>query len=80
MTFNLEILQAHTMTLSTNQMIYSGYAPTELSVTTTSTDIQWQMGTTNCTTGFTYIVGATSVTYQPPTPTTTAYYRAIIKN
>ncbi len=76
--FNLEILQEPTITMSANQSVCNGVVPEVLSVTTTATDIQWQMSTTSCTDGFTNIDGATSATYTPPALNTTTYYRAIV--
>ena len=76
LSFNLEILAAPEMTLSADQTVCSGEAPTELSITTTATSIQWQMSTTSCTEGFANIDGATAATYTPSL--TTAYYRAVV--
>ncbi len=76
--FNLEILAEPAITVSANQTICNGAVPAALSVTTASTDIQWQMSTTSCTDGFTDIDGATSATYTPSQLTTTTYYRAIV--
>ncbi|HLF53273.1 hypothetical protein, partial [Flavobacterium sp.] len=38
---------------------------------------QWQMSTTNCESGFTDIVGATSATYDAPAVTVTTYFRRV---
>ena len=72
LTFNLEILAAPEMTMSADQTVCSNVLPSELSITTTATTIQWQMSMTSCTDGFSNIDGATLATYQPAELTTTS--------
>ncbi len=76
--FNVEILEAPEMTVSADQAVCSGTAPSELSITTTATNIQWQMSTTSCTEGFTDIDGATAATYTPMAISEATYYRAMV--
>lgn len=69
-----------------NQTICSGGNPAAFTVTTPATGngtltYQWQSSTTDCSTGFTDISGATSATYDAPAGlTTTTYYRVIVTN
>ncbi len=76
--FNLEVLVPPAMTLSENQTICSGTTPTELSITTTATNIQWQMSTDSCMGAFVDIFGAIGTSYQPPALTDTTYFRVMI--
>ncbi len=66
-----------------SQTICAGGNPTAFTTQTAATGTgpltyQWQASTTNCTTGFANIGGATAATYDPPGPlNTTTYYRVI---
>ncbi|MGB1207280.1 MAG: DUF4347 domain-containing protein [Chitinophagales bacterium] len=74
--FNLEIIAAPELTVSADETVCNGETTT-LSITTTATDIQWQMSTISCTEGFTDIDGATSTTYTTTTLSNTTYYRVV---
>ncbi len=76
--FNVEILEAPEITITADQTVCSGGVPAELSITTTATNIQWQMSTISCTEGFADIDGATAATYTPSAISATTYYRAIV--
>lgn len=63
-----------------NQTICSGSDPTLLTVATAATGqgtitYQWEVSTTNNTTGYTNVDGATSATYDPPPATVQTWYR-----
>ncbi|WP_276505062.1 beta strand repeat-containing protein, partial [Terrimonas pollutisoli] len=69
-------------TISTDQTICSGGNPaafTSVAATGSGTlAYQWQSSTTDCTTGFSNISGATTATYDPPTGlAVTTYYRRV---
>jgi hypothetical protein len=70
-------------TVAASQTICSGGDPAAFTESVASTgdgvlSYQWQSSTTDCSTGFTNIDGATSTTYDPPTGlTTTTYYRRV---
>lgn len=69
------------VTASSNQTICSGTSPANLTLTGTTTTIQWQSSTDNV--NFTNIAGATSATLtagQMGTLNTTTYYRANVTN
>ena len=50
------------------------------SVPTGSISYQWQSSTTDCSTGFTDIIGATNATYDSPIVYRTTYFRRIVTN
>lgn len=69
-----------TGTLSADQVICTGEDPlpfTEITPATAAGSItyQWESSTTNATTGFTDISGATNATYDPPVIMQTTWYR-----
>ncbi|MFN0109510.1 MAG: SdrD B-like domain-containing protein [Blastocatellia bacterium] len=69
--------------VATDQTVCSPGDPAAFTVPTAATGsgtltYQWQSSTTDCTTGFNNIAGATSATYDPPSGLTqTTYYRRI---
>jgi hypothetical protein len=71
-------------TVDTDQTICSGGDPDEFTVTVSATSsgtltYQWQSSTTDCTTGFTDISGATDATYNVPSGLAdTTYYRRVV--
>ncbi|MGB0838950.1 MAG: hypothetical protein ACPGXL_02360 [Chitinophagales bacterium] len=75
--FNLEIIARPTITMSTNATICEGDS-TQLSITTTATDIQWQMNTNSCQSNWANIDGATSATYTTTALSDTTYYRVVV--
>lgn len=78
-TFNLEIVDVGTVSVSADQDVCVGDTPGQLSVTTTTSGtIQWQMSTTSCSTGFTDIPGANALSYQPGVLPGTTYFKVII--
>lgn len=72
-------------TVAGTQSICPGGNPTNLNSTAsasggtlayTATNYQWQRSTTNCSTGYSNIGGATGISYNPPSdPGQTSYYR-----
>lgn len=57
--------------------------PPAFTVTTAATGngvltYQWQSSTTDCSSGFTNILGATSATYDPPVISQTTYYHVVV--
>src|SRR5688572_26700252 len=70
-------------TVAASQTICSGGDPAAFTESVASTgdgvlSYQWQSSTTDCSTGFTNIDGATTTTYDPPAGlTTTTYYRRV---
>ena len=70
-------------TVAASQTICSGGDPAAFTESVASTgdgvlSYQWQSSTTDCSTGFTDIGGATATTYDPPAGlTTTTYYRRV---
>ncbi len=70
-------------TVAASQTICSGGDPAAFTESVASTgdgvlSYQWQSSTTDCSTGFSDIGGATSTTYDPPAGlTTTTYYRRV---
>ncbi len=70
-------------TVAADQTICSGDDPAAFTETVPSTGsgtltYQWQSSTTDCTTGFSNIAGATSTTYDPPAGLlVTTYYRRV---
>jgi len=73
-------------TVSGSQSVCSGGDPVAFTTTTgaTTTGIvgyQWQSSTTDCSTGFTDIGGATGATYDPPSGLTmTTYYHLVVSS
>ncbi|SEQ77782.1 GEVED domain-containing protein [Epilithonimonas lactis] len=64
-------------TAGSNQTITSGNAPTALTLTGATGNIQWQMSTDNVT--FTNVAsGGTSASFSPGALTATRYYRAVV--
>lgn len=78
---NIEVKEISSNTISGNQTVCSETVPnTLLSNASSSTGTllyQWQSSTTNCDSGFSNIVGATSDTYSPDAITETTYFRLI---
>ncbi len=70
-------------TVAADQAICSGGDPAAFTETVASTgsgtlSYQWQSSTTDCTTGFSNIAGATGTTYDPPSGlTVTTYYKRV---
>jgi hypothetical protein len=72
-------------TISSDQTICRGYAPTQLSIIVPATvpagatvTYQWQTSNASCSGSGNDIVGETGVTFTPPTLNTTTYYRVKI--
>ena len=66
-----------------DQTICSGDDPAAFTVATAASGdgaltYQWQSSTTDCTTGFADIAGATSDTYDAPVLTATTYYQVVV--
>ncbi len=78
--FNLDIILDPAIAIPSDQSVCSGASPTSLVISTTATDIQWQMSTTSCDGPWTNIDGATSDAYAPGALTATTYYRVIGTN
>lgn len=76
--FNLEILTPPDMIVSSDQKVCVDDTPEHLTVSTSATNMQWQMNTTNCMDSFVDIEGANSSIYSPPTLDKTTYYRVMI--
>lgn len=80
-TVNLQVNNPTGGTVTADQTICSGGDPAAFASVAAATGsgtrtYQWQMSTTDCTTGFTDIIGATAVTYNAPAGLTqTTYYR-----
>jgi hypothetical protein len=72
--------------ISDNQSMCTNVDPDPLTATTAATGsgtltYRWERSTTNCSTGFTAIPGATSSTYDPPPGLTqTTYFRRVAIN
>ena len=70
--------------ISADKSACVGSQPTAITVTTAAVGpvgftYQWQSSTTDCTTGFTDIAGATTTSYTPPTGfSQTTYYRLVV--
>ncbi len=80
--FTVIVLDLDPGMIGTDQTICSGDVPAPLAETMASSGTgrtyQWQMSTTDCSSGFAHIGGATSVGYSPPALTQTTYYRRIV--
>jgi len=81
-TVNISINNVTAAVIEANQSICDGGDPAPFTVTTAAMGgtltHQWQISTTDCTTGFSNILGANSSTYDAPAGlTTTSYYRVI---
>ena len=82
MTFNLEILEVMSPVVIGNQTVCDGANPAPFTATSTASGAssftyQWQSSTTSCTAGFSDIIGADSINYDPGVLTDTTYYRLI---
>ncbi len=78
LTYNVEIFTPGDITVLGDQTVCGTETPNTISVTSSSSNIQWQSSTTSCNDGFTDIAGATSSTYTPSAITETTYYRAVV--
>ena len=78
-TVNIEAANIVPATVSGDQTICATSTGSPLTATSSTTGVtyQWQMSTTDCTTGFTDIAGATAATYTPTGLATTTYYRVV---
>lgn len=81
LTLNVSVVVQPTITITGNQSICLGAAPTDLTATTDAENIQWQMSTTSCAGPWTDIAGEAGSTYTPSSGlSATTYYRAIATN
>lgn len=81
-TVNFLLADIIASTIAGDQSINCGDDPAAFTVTTAATGsntiiYQWQSSTTDCSTGFTDVAGATSDTYDAPALAETTYFRVV---